>query len=146
MLWSTFLWSWVKMLLSVLDKAPMWCVLLILWLNLFCTIIFLEFFEATCWDLILVYEFPCWIRIILLVFSLHHLNQPIWNEMISKQTPTFGIHFVITNKIGERKIHQLALTMFIYKICKDCNFQCRLWIASKWFKSNNIIINELSWT
>jgi hypothetical protein len=98
----------------------MWCVLLILWLHLFCTTLFLGFFEATCWNLILVYELPCWVQIILLAFLLHHLIQPIWNEMISKQTLTFGIHFVITSKIGERKFCQLALAMFIYKICKDC--------------------------
>jgi hypothetical protein len=94
----------------------------------------------------LVYEFPCWIPIILLVFLLHHLNQPIWNEVISKQTLTFGIQFAITSKIGERKICQSTLTMFIYRICKDCNFQCRLWVTPKWFKSNNIIIKEFSWT
>jgi hypothetical protein len=29
----------------------MWCVLLILWLNLFCTTLFLGFSEATCWNL-----------------------------------------------------------------------------------------------
>jgi hypothetical protein len=62
------------------------------------------FSEVTCWNLILVCEFPCWIPITLLAFSLHHLNQPIWNEVISKQTLTFGIHFAITSKIGERKI------------------------------------------
>jgi hypothetical protein len=116
---------------------------LILWLNLFCTTLFLGFSKATCWNLILVYELPWWIPIILLAFSLHYLNQPIWNEVISKQTFTFGIHFAMTNKIGERKICQLALTLFIYKICKDCNYQCRLWVTPKWFKSNNIII---SWT
>jgi hypothetical protein len=99
--------------------------------------------EATCWNLILVCELPCWIPIILLAFSLHHLNQPLWNEVISKQTLTFGIHFAITSKIGERKICQLALTLFIYKICKDCNSQYWLWVTPKWFKSNNIII---SWT
>ncbi len=143
MMSSTHLWSWVKMLLQALDKAPMWCVLLILLLNLFCTTLFLGFSEATCWNLILVYDLPCWIPIILLAFWLHHLNQPIWNEVISNQTLTFGIHFAITSKIGERKICQLALTLFKYKICKDCNFQCRLWVTPKWFKSNNIII---SWT
>jgi hypothetical protein len=62
------------------------------------------FFEATCWNLILVYELPHWIPIILLVFLLHQLNQPIWNEVIWKQNLTFGIHFAITSKIGERKI------------------------------------------
>ncbi len=145
MVWSTHLQSWVKMLLQALDKAPVWCVLwiLFLWLNLFCTTLFLGFFEATCWNLILVCELPCWIPIILLAFSLHHLNQPIWNEVISKQTLTFGIHFAITSKIGERKICQLALTLFIYKICKDCNSQYWLWVTPKWFKSSNIII---SWT
>jgi hypothetical protein len=102
--------------------------------------LFLGFLEATCWNLILVYELPCWIPIILLVFSLHHLNQPIWNEVISKQTLTFGIHFAITSKIGERNICQLALTLFIYIICKDYNFECRLWVTPKWFKSNKIII------
>jgi hypothetical protein len=76
--WPTHLQSWVKMLLQALDKAHMWCVLLILWLNLFCTTLFLGFSKVTCWDLILVYELPCWIPIILLAFSLHHLNQPIW--------------------------------------------------------------------
>jgi len=140
MMWSIRLWSWVKMHLQALDKASMWCVLLILWLNLFCTTLFLGFFEATCWNLILVCEFPCWITITLRAFLLHHLNQPIWNEVISKQTLTFGIHFAITSKIGERKICQLALTMFVYRICKDCNFQCRLEVIPKWFKFNNIII------
>jgi hypothetical protein len=130
------------MLLQALDKAPMWCVLLVLWLNLFCTTLFLEFSKATCWNLILVYELPCWIPIILLSFSLHCLNQPIW-KWSDKKTLTFGIHFAITSKIGERKICQLALTLFIYKICKDCNFQCKLRVIPKWFKSNNIII---SWT
>jgi hypothetical protein len=120
----------------------MWCVLLILWFNLFCTTLFLGFFEATCWNLILVYELPRWIPIILLAFLLHQLNQLIWNEVISKQTLTFGIHFAITSKIGERKKFQSTLTMFIYRICKDCNFQCRLWVTPKWFKSNNIIIKE----
>ncbi len=146
LVWSTHLQSWLKTLLQALDKTPMWCVLLILWLNLFCTTLFLGFFEATCWNLILVCELPCWVQIILLVFSLHHLNQPIWNEVISKQTLTFGIHFAITNKIGERKICQFALAMFIYRMCKDCNFQCRLWVTPKWFRSNNIIVKEFSWT
>ncbi len=146
MVWSTHLQSWVKMLLQALDKAPMWCVLLILWLNLFCTTLFLGFSEATCWNLILIYELPCQIPIILFVFLLRHLNQPIWNEVISKQTLTFGIHFAITSKIGERKICQSALTMFIYRICKDCNFQCRLWLTPKWFKSNNTIVHEFCWT
>jgi hypothetical protein len=72
-----------------------------------------------------VHELPCSIPMILLAFLLHHLNQPIWHEVISKQTLTFGIHFAITCTIGERKICQLALTMFIYRIHKDCNFQCR---------------------
>jgi hypothetical protein len=107
---------------------------------------FLGFSKATCWNLILVYEFPCWIRIILLAFSLHHLNQPIGIEVISKQTLTFGIHLAITTKIGERKICQLAFAMFIHRMCKDCNFRCRLWVTPKWFKSNNIIIKEFSWT
>jgi len=146
LVWSTHLESWVKVLLQALDKTPMWCVLLILWLNLFCTILFLGFFEATCWNLILVYELSCWVRIVLLAFSLHHLNQSIWNEVISKQTLTFGIHFAITSKIGERKICQLALAMFIYRMCNNCNFQRRLWGTPKWFKSNNIIIKEFSWT
>jgi hypothetical protein len=95
---------------------------LILWLNLFCTTLFLGFFEATFWNLMSVYELPCWVLIILLPFSLHHLNQPIQNEVISKQTLTFGIHFAITSKTSERKICQLALAMFIYRMCKDCNF------------------------
>ncbi len=146
LVWSTHLQSRVKMLLQALDKARMWCVLLILWLNLFCTTFFLAFSEATCWNLILVYELPCRVSIILLAFSLHHLNQPIWIEVISKQTLTFGIHFAITSKIGERKICQLALVVFIYRMCKDCNFQCRLWVSPKWFKSINIIIKEFSWT
>jgi hypothetical protein len=124
----------------------MWCVLLILWLNLFRTTLFLGFFEATCWNLILVYELPCWVQIILLAFLLHHLNQPIWNEVISKQTHTFGIHFATTSKIGERKICQLTLAMFICRMCNNCNFQRRLWVTPKWFKSNNIIIKEFSWT
>ncbi len=58
----------------------------------------------------------------MLAFSLHHLNQPIQNKMISKQTLTFGIHFGITSKIGERNFFELALAMFVYKMCKDCNF------------------------
>jgi hypothetical protein len=41
-----------------------------------------------------------------------------------------------------RKICQLALTVFIYRICKDCNFQCRFWVTPKWSKSNNIIIKN----
>jgi hypothetical protein len=53
---------------------------------------------------------------------------------------------IITSKIGKRKICQLALAMFIYKICKDCNFHCRLWVSPKWFKSNNKIIEEFYWT
>jgi len=103
LVWSTQLQSWVKMLLQALDKAHMWCVLLILWLNLFYITLFLGVSEATCWNLILVYELPCWVSIILLVFSLHHVNQPIWNEVISKQTLTFGIHIAITSKIGGKK-------------------------------------------
>jgi len=103
LVWSIHPRWWVKMLLQALDKAPMWWVLLILWLNLYCTTFFLGFSEATCWNLILVYELPCWLSIILLAFSLHHVNQPVWNEVISKQTLTFGIHFSITSKIGERK-------------------------------------------
>ncbi len=79
-------------------------------------------------------------------FLLHHLNQLIWNEVISKQTLTFGIPFAITSIIGHKKICQLALTMYIYRVCKDCNFQGRLWVTPKWFKSNNIIIKELFWT
>ncbi len=46
MVWSTHLQSWVKMLLQALDKAPMWCVLLILWLNLICTTLFLGFLKS----------------------------------------------------------------------------------------------------
>jgi hypothetical protein len=42
--------------------------------------------------------------------------------VISKQTLTFGIYFATTSKIGEKKICQLALDMFIYRMCKDCNF------------------------
>jgi hypothetical protein len=98
------------------------CVLLILWFNLFCTTLFLGFFEATCWNLILVYELPCWIPIILLAFLLHHLNQPIWHEVISKQTLTFGIHFAITCKIGERKICQSALTMSYIEFVRIATF------------------------
>jgi hypothetical protein len=117
----------------------MWCVLLILWLNLFCTTFFLGFFEATCWNLILVYELPCWLSIILLAFSLHHVNQSVWNEVISKQTLTFGIHFSITSKIGERKfVNWNWLCSYIE--CVRIAFQCILWIIPKWFKSNNIII------
>jgi len=108
---DTHLWSWVKMLLQPLDRAPMWCVLLILWLNLFCTTLFLGFSKATCWidvslwaSLLNTNNFAC--------FLLHHLNQPIWNEMISKQTLTFGIHFAITSRIGERSICQLGLTTY----------------------------------
>jgi hypothetical protein len=122
----------------------MWCVLLILWLNLFCTTLFPGFSKVTCWNLILVCEFPCWIPITFLAFSLHHLNQLIWNEVISKQSLTFGIHFAITSKIGERKICQSALTMFMYRICKDCNFECRLRVTPKWFKFNIIIIKKFS--
>jgi hypothetical protein len=81
----------------------MWCALLILWLNLFCTTFFLGFSKATCWNLMLVHELPYWLSIILLAFLLHHVNQPVWNEVISKRTLTFGIHFFITSKIGERK-------------------------------------------
>jgi hypothetical protein len=99
------------------------------------------------WSYMLKFDISLWdsllIPIILLAFSMHHLNRPIWNEVISKQTFTFGTHFAVTCKIGERKICQFALTLFIYKICKDCNFQCRLWVTPEWFKSNNIII---SWT
>ncbi len=103
LVWSTHLQSRVKTLVQALDKTPTWYVPLILWLNLFCTTLFLWFFEATYWNLIVVYELPCWVPISLLAFSLHHLNQLIWNEVISKQTPTFGIHIAITSKIGERK-------------------------------------------
>jgi hypothetical protein len=60
-------------------------------------------------------------------FPLHHLNRSIWNEMISKQTLTFGTHFAITSRI--------------YKVC---NFQCRLWVTIKCSKSNNRIIKEFS--
>jgi hypothetical protein len=31
-------------------------------------------------------------------------------------------HFAVTSKIGEMKICQSALAMFIYRMCKDCNF------------------------
>jgi hypothetical protein len=48
----------------------MWCVLLILWLNLFCTTLLLGFFEATCWNLRLVYDLPCWVPIVLLCFFI----------------------------------------------------------------------------
>ncbi len=121
----------------------MWWVLLILWLNLFCATLLLGFSKATCWNLMLV----CLLNTNnFSFFLLHHLNQPIWNEVISKQTLTFGIHFAITSRIGQRKICQLALTMYIYRVCKDCNFQCRLWVTPKWFKSNNIIIKEFFWT
>jgi hypothetical protein len=78
-------------------------------------------------------------------FLLHHLNQLIWNEVISKQTLTFGIHFAITSRIGQRDFCQLALTMCIHSVCKDCNFQCRLWVTPNWFKSNNIIIIKKIW-
>ncbi len=143
MVWSTHLRSWVKMLLQALDKAPKWCVLSILWLNLFCTTLFLGFSKATCWNLILVYELPllntnnfaCFF-----IVSFKSTNMK-WSDI--KTNSYFGIHFAITNKIGERKICQLALTLFIYKICKDCNFQCKSGVTQKWFKSNNIII---SWT
>ncbi len=74
LVWSTHLQSRVKMLLQALDKTPMWCVLLILWLNLFPTTLFLGFSEATCWNFILVYELLCWVPIILLAFSLHHFK------------------------------------------------------------------------
>jgi hypothetical protein len=75
-------------------------------------------------------------------FLLHHLNQLIWNEVISKQTLSFGI----TSRTGQRKICQLVVTIYIYRVCKDCNFQCRLWVTPKWFKSNNINIKEFFWT
>jgi hypothetical protein len=121
----------------------MWCVLLILRLNLICTTLFLGFLKSY----MLKFDIILWASLLNTNnFSLHHLNQPIWNEVISKQTLTFGIHFAITTKIGERKICQLALAMFIYRTCKDCNFQCRLWVTPKWFQSNNIIINEFFWT
>ncbi len=88
LVWSTHLQSRVKTLVQALDKTPTWYV------PRFydCTTFFLGFSEATCWNFILVYELPCWIPIILLAFSLHHFNQPVWNEVISKQTFTFGIH------------------------------------------------------
>ncbi len=70
LVWSTHLQSWVKMLPQALDKARMWCVLLILWLNLFCTTLLLGFFEATCWNLRLVYDLPCWVPIVLLCFFI----------------------------------------------------------------------------
>ncbi len=79
-------------------------------------------------------------------FLLHYLNQLIWNEVISKQTLAFGIHFAITSRIGQRKICRLALTTYLYRVYKDCNFQCRLWVTPKWFESNNIIIKEFFWT
>jgi hypothetical protein len=65
-----------------------------------------------------------------------------WSDI--KQTLTFGPHFATTSRIGERKICQLALTMFTYTIYKVCNFQCKLWATLKWSKTNNIIIKELS--
>jgi hypothetical protein len=109
-----------------------------------------NFFPWVFWSYMMKFDISLWASLLntnnSAIFSLHHLNQPIWNEKISKQTLTFGIHFAITSKICVRKICQLALTMFIYIICKDCNFQCRLWVTPKWFKSNNIIIKELSWT
>ncbi len=95
-------------------------------------------FSWVFWSYMLKLDINLWASlsnsIILFVFLLHHLNQ-----LISKQTLTFGIHFA-TSKIGERKICQLALIMFIHRNCKDCNFQRRLWVTPKWFKSNNIII------
>jgi len=104
LVWSTHLQWWVKMLLQALERARMWCFLLILWLNLFCSTFILGFSESTCWNLILVYELPCWLSTILLAFLLHHVNQLVWNEVISKQTFTFGIHFSITSKIGEKNL------------------------------------------
>jgi hypothetical protein len=107
-------------------------------------------FSWVFWSYMLKFDISLWASLLstdnFIVFSLHHLNQPIWNEVISTQTLTFGIHFGIRSKIGERKICQLALAMFIYRMCKDCNFQCRLWVIPKWFKSNNVIIKEFSWT
>jgi hypothetical protein len=45
---------------------------LILWLNLVLHKSFLGLFEATCWNLILVYEPPCCIQSF--CFSFHHLK------------------------------------------------------------------------
>jgi hypothetical protein len=124
----------------------MWCILLVLWLNLLCTTLFLGFFQSY----MLKFDVSLWASLLntnnFSFFLLHHLNQPIWNEVILKQTLTFVIHFAITSRIGQRKICQLALTMYIYGVCKDCKFQSRLWITPKWFKSNNIIIKEFFWT
>jgi hypothetical protein len=106
-------------------------------------------FSWVFWSYMLKFDVSLWASLLntnnFACFLLHHLNQPIWNEVISKQTLTFGIHFAITSRIGQRKICQLALTMYIYRVCKDCNFQGRLWVTPKWFKSN-IIIKELFWT
>ncbi len=90
-------------------------------------------FDISLWaSLLYTNHFAC--------FLFHHLNWSIWNEMISKWTLTFRTHFAIRSRIGERRICQLALTMFAYKIYKVCNFQCKLWVTLKWSKSNNIII------
>jgi len=142
--WSTHLQSMVKLLHQCLHKATMWWILLILWLNLFCTSFFLGLsksymlkFDISLWtSLLYTSRFAC--------FSFHHLNQSIWNEVISKQILTFATHFAITSRIGERKICQLALTMFTYRIYKVCNFQCRLSVTLKWSIFNNVIIKEFS--
>jgi hypothetical protein len=95
----------------------------------------LKFDISLCGSLLNTNHFAC--------FPLHHLNRSIWNEVTSKQT-LIGTHFAITSRIGERKICQLALTMFTYSIYKVCNFQCRLWVTIKWSNSNNKIIKEFS--
>ncbi len=105
-------------------------------------------FSWAFWSYMLKFDISLWASLLytnhFACFSFHHLNRSIWNEVISKQTLTFGIHFAITSRIGERKICQLALTMFTYRIYKVCNFQCRLWVTLKWSISNNIIIKEIS--
>ncbi len=101
-------------------------------------------FSWAFWSYMLKFDISLWASLsytnYFACFSFHHLNQLIWNEVISKQTLTFGMHFTITSRIGERKICQLALTMFTYRIYKVCNFQCRLWVTLKLSISNNLII------
>jgi hypothetical protein len=109
-----------------------------------------NFFSWVFWSYMLKFDVSLWPSLLntnnFSCFLLHHTNQPIWNEVISKQILTLGIHFAIRSRIGQRKFCQLALTMYIHRVCKDCNFQCRLWVTPKWFKSNNIIIKYLFWT
>jgi hypothetical protein len=82
----------------------------------------------------------------LIAFLLHHFSQPILNEVISKQIVTFGIHFAITSKIGEKKFVNWHWLCSYVKCVRIATFNVDCGATPKWFKSNKIIIKEFSWT